>query len=74
MIRAFTPQSGQLLYLIKDAHSVPKQNGTPIKNKNIEPPYGETGVTCLTTSGDSCSILTGGQDGNVRLWAIGKQT
>ena len=35
---------------------------------------GAQGVTCLSTSIDCHSMLTGGSDCEVRLWQIGKQT
>jgi WD40 repeat protein len=28
-VRAFTPQKGKLLYLIKDAHTIKSHEGTP---------------------------------------------
>lgn len=49
-IRAFTPQTGKLIYTIHDAH-----NG---------------GVSALQGTKDSHSIISGGVDGQVRVWAI----
>jgi WD40 repeat protein len=45
-LRAFTPQKGKLLYLIKDAHTVKSHEGTPQHKSN----FGFTkGVACLST-------------------------
>lgn len=63
-IRAFLPQSGKLLYVINNAHM--------------------HGVTALATTADSARylmderiinrIVSGGMEGEVRVWRIGKQT
>jgi WD40 repeat protein len=43
-VRAFTPQKGKLIYLIKDAHTIKSYEGTPqSKLQNIT----TKGVTCL---------------------------
>lgn len=49
-IRAFTPQSGKLLYTVHDAHS--------------------KGVTAIATSSNSKRIISGGGEGQVRVWDI----
>ena len=53
-IRAFLPQSGNLLYVINDAHN--------------------HGVTALTSTSDCQRIVSGGTEGEVRVWKIGRQT
>ena len=59
-IRAFLPQSGKLLWIINEAH------------KPGDKTFG--GVTCLCSTTDCSNIISGGSDGEVRLWNIGKQT
>jgi WD40 repeat protein len=59
-IRAFTPQTGKMFWIIKDAH------------KPGERDFG--GVTCICSTADSENIISGGSDGEVRLWNIGRQT
>ncbi|GAU89179.1 hypothetical protein RvY_01758-3 [Ramazzottius varieornatus] len=49
-IRAFSPESGRLLYEINDAH--PKA------------------VTAMATTGDCTRIVTGGKEGQVRVWIV----
>jgi WD40 repeat protein len=53
-VRAFTPQSGKLMYVINDAH--------------------KNGVTAMVVTRDSGRIVTGGMEGEVRIWKIGRQT
>mmetsp|Transcript_114498 Transcript_114498/g.310878 ORF Transcript_114498/g.310878 Transcript_114498/m.310878 type:complete len:540 (+) Transcript_114498:1-1620(+) len=53
-VRAFTPQSGKLLYAINDAH--------------------KNGVTAMATARDCTRLVTGGSEGEVRIWQLGKQT
>lgn len=61
-IRAFGPQSGKLLFVINDAH----------KNFESKKIIGVlTGVTSLVVSHDNQKIVSGGSDGQVRLWQIG---
>ena len=50
-IRAYTPESGKLKYVIHDAH-----------NK---------GVTAVKTTSDCTRIVSGGGEGQVRVWSIG---
>jgi WD40 repeat protein len=59
-IRAFLPQSGKLFWILNEAH------------KPGDRSYG--GVTCLCSTSDCDNIISGGSDGEVRLWNIGKQT
>lgn len=59
-IRCFLPQSGKLLWILNDAHAA--------GNKD----YG--GVLTLCATQDCANVLSGGADGEVRLWDIGKQT
>ena len=71
-IRAFTPQTGRLLYLIRDGHRVQggaaasQISGVSMSNKyaNLVP----QGVTCLSPSIDCNFLLTGGFDGEVKFW------
>lgn len=53
-IRAFLPQSGNLIYVINDAHN--------------------HGVTALTSTADCTRLISGGMEGEVRVWKIGRQT
>jgi WD40 repeat protein len=59
-MRAFLPQSGKLFWIINDAH------------KPGDKTYG--GVTCLCSTNDGENVISGGSDGEVKLWNIGKQT
>ena len=77
-IRAFTPQSGRLLFIIRDGHrpvinnAASSVSGISMANKyaSLVP----QGVTCMSPSIDCNYLLTGGFDGEVKLWQIGKQT
>ncbi|NWX76266.1 CFA52 protein, partial [Alca torda] len=53
-IRAFTPETGQLMYMINHAHSL--------------------GVTAIAATSDSKRIVSGGGEGQVRIWEIGERT
>ncbi|XP_071968734.1 cilia- and flagella-associated protein 52 [Engystomops pustulosus] len=53
-IRAFTPESGRLMYQIENAHT--------------------NGVTAIAATSDCRRIVSGGGDGRVRLWEIGKES
>ncbi|NXV44720.1 CFA52 protein, partial [Uria aalge] len=53
-IRAFTPETGRLMYMINHAHSL--------------------GVTAIAATGDSKRIVSGGGEGQVRIWEIGERT
>ena len=49
-IRAFSPETGKLLYEIVDAH--PKS------------------VTAMATTADCTRIVSGGKEGQVRVWIV----
>ncbi|XP_072259665.1 cilia- and flagella-associated protein 52 [Pyxicephalus adspersus] len=53
-IRAFTPESGRLLYEIVNAHSM--------------------GVTAIATMSNCKRIVSGGGEGQVRVWELGKDS
>ncbi|KAJ1130550.1 hypothetical protein NDU88_008901 [Pleurodeles waltl] len=53
-IRAFTPETGRLMYTIENAHSM--------------------GVTAIATTSDCKRIISGGGEGQVRMWDIGKES
>ncbi|KAM6376747.1 cilia- and flagella-associated protein 52 [Pluvialis apricaria] len=53
-IRAFTPETGRLMYMINHAHSL--------------------GVTAIAATSDSKRIISGGGEGQVRVWEIGEKT
>lgn len=53
-VRAFTPQTGKLLWVINDAHT--------------------KAVTALTMSSDGTRLVTGGADGQLRVWRLGRDS
>jgi len=53
-IRAFLPQSGNLMYVINDSHN--------------------HGVTAIAATSCGTRIISGGMEGEVRVWKIGRQT
>ncbi|XP_014815603.1 PREDICTED: cilia- and flagella-associated protein 52-like [Calidris pugnax] len=53
-IRAFTPETGQPMYVIHSAHSL--------------------GVTAIAATSDCKRIVSGGGDGQVRIWEIREKT
>ncbi|XP_003340387.1 cilia- and flagella-associated protein 52 isoform X1 [Monodelphis domestica] len=53
-IRAFTPETGRLMYVINNAHSI--------------------GVTAIATTSDCRRIISGGGEGQVRVWEISPQS
>ena len=59
-IRAFLPQSGKLYWIINNAHKAGSKD------------FG--GVTCIAISSDCNNVISGGDDCEVRVWAIGTQT
>lgn len=59
-IRSFLPQSGKLFWIINDAH----QKG----GKNFG------GVMTIAISNDCNNVISGGDDCQVRVWDLGKQT
>mmetsp|Transcript_3004 Transcript_3004/g.4402 ORF Transcript_3004/g.4402 Transcript_3004/m.4402 type:complete len:613 (+) Transcript_3004:164-2002(+) len=61
-IRSFGPQSGKLLYVINSAHKITGQkkiSGTLL------------GVTAVASTHNNKFVVSGGSDGQVRVWAIG---
>ncbi|KAM6317644.1 LOW QUALITY PROTEIN: cilia- and flagella-associated protein 52 [Podargus strigoides] len=52
-IRALTPETGDLMYVIEHAHS--------------------SGVTALAATNDCKRIISGGREGEVRVWKIGEK-
>jgi WD40 repeat protein len=64
-IRAFGPQTGKLLYVINDAHKI-------IGDKKISGKL--IGVTALAMTHDGNCIVSGGSDGQARVWAINKDS
>jgi len=67
-VRTFGPQSGKLLYVINDAHKIV---GVGNASGGETPKNGVTAVTCTN---DCKRLLTGGADGQVRVWAVAKET
>jgi len=67
-IRAFGPQSGKLLYVINDAHKI---IGVGNSSGGETPKNGVTSICC---SNDCKRLISGGADGQVRVWAVAKET
>lgn len=67
-VRAFGPQSGSLLYVINDAHRL---IGVGNSSGGVVP---KNGVTSICPSNDTKRVLSGGADGQVRVWAVSKST
>ena len=67
-IRAFLPQSGRLMYVINDAHRL---IGVGNSSGGVVP---KNGVTSICPSNDCKRLLSGGADGQVRVWAVSKST
>ena len=67
-IRAFYPQSGGLMYVINEAHRL---TGVGNSSGGVVPMNGVTAICC---SNDNKRLLSGGADGQVRVWAISKGT
>ncbi|KAL1525886.1 hypothetical protein AB1Y20_020714 [Prymnesium parvum] len=65
-IRSFLPQSGALEYVINEAHRL---TGVGNASGGVVP---KNGVTAVCPSNDCKRILSGGADGQVRVWAISK--
>lgn len=63
-VRAFGPQSGKLLYVINDAH---KLVGVGNPSGGTVPANGVTAL-CVTNAGSR--LITGGADGQVRVWKL----
>jgi WD40 repeat protein len=64
-IRAFGPETGRLLYVINDAHRV-------IGQKSLSGAL--SGVTALAVSNDNTKLISGGSDGQVRVWQINRES
>lgn len=62
-IRVFGPETGKLVYVINDAHRVMGQ-------KRVSGHL--SGVTALAVSEDNKRIVSGGSDGQIRVWSIGE--
>jgi WD40 repeat protein len=67
-IRSFLPQSGGLQYVINEAHRL---TGVGNSSGGVVP---KNGVTSICPSNDCKRLLSGGADGQVRVWAISKNT
>merc|ERR1712060_123843 len=65
-IRAFGPQSGNLQYVINDAHQL---TGVGNSSGGVVP---TNGVTSICPSNDCKRLISGGADGKVRVWAVSK--
>jgi len=67
-IRSFLPQSGGLKYVINEAHRL---TGVGNSSGGVVP---KNGVTSICPSNDCKRLLSGGADGQVRVWATSKGT
>jgi WD40 repeat protein len=67
-IRSFLPQSGGLQYVINESHRL---TGVGNSSGGVVP---KNGVTSICPSNDCKRLLSGGADGQVRVWAISKGT
>lgn len=67
-VRAFLPQSGGLQYVINDAH---KLVGVGNASGGI---VQVNGVTSVQPTNDGTRLLSGGADGQLRVWAISRGT
>jgi len=65
-IRSFKPQSGELKYVINEAH---KLTGVGNSSGGVVP---QNGVTSLCPTNDTRKLISGGADGKVRVWAVSK--
>jgi cilia- and flagella-associated protein 52 len=59
-IRAFGPESGKIVYVINDAHI--------LERKRLTGPL--QGVTALAATSDARHVVSGGSDGQVRIWRV----
>lgn len=66
--RAFNPQSGTIKYVINEAHRL---TGVGNSSGGVVP---KNGVTSICSSADCKRLLTGGADGQVRVWGVSKST
>jgi len=67
-VRSFLPQSGRLEYVINEAHRL---TGVGNSSGGVVP---KNGVTAVCPSNDCKRLLSGGADGQVRVWAVSKGT
>jgi WD40 repeat protein len=67
-IRSFLPQSGGLQFVINEAHRL---TGVGNSSGGVMP---SNGVTSICPSNDGKRLISGGADGQVRVWAISKGT
>ncbi|XP_024356612.1 cilia- and flagella-associated protein 52 isoform X2 [Physcomitrium patens] len=67
-IRAFAPQTGKLQYTIVNAHQKMGGYVGAVDTKCFQ------GVYAIATTSDSLRIVSGGVEGNVRVWRIGSQS
>jgi len=65
-IRSFGPQSGNLQYVVNDAHQL---TGVGNSSGGVVP---TNGVTSICPSNDCKRLISGGADGKVRVWAVSK--
>jgi len=65
-IRSFGPQSGNLQYVINEAHRL---TGVGNSSGGVVP---KNGVTSICPSNDCRRLVSGGADGKVRVWAVSK--
>lgn len=65
-IRVFGPQSGNLQYVINDAHRLTGIGNASGGTVQIN------GVTAVRSSNDCRKLISGGADGKVRVWAVSK--
>eukprot|EP00762_Andalucia_godoyi_P004100 ANDGO_06274.mRNA.1 Cilia- and flagella-associated protein 52 len=66
-LRAFGPQSGKLLWVIDDAHAV----GVGAQKRGEKAATGPlTGVTAVAPCADGVHVVTGGSDGQIRVWSV----
>jgi len=63
-VRAFGPQSGKLMFVINDAH---KLVGVGNPSGGVVP---VNGVTSLVVANSGSRLVTGGADGQVRVWKL----
>lgn len=66
-IRGFGPQSGKLVFSVNDAHKAEAPAG---RNRS----GGQVGVTAISTDHSGQNIVTGGSDGQVRVWKMNGTT
>mmetsp|Transcript_24667 Transcript_24667/g.53859 ORF Transcript_24667/g.53859 Transcript_24667/m.53859 type:complete len:640 (-) Transcript_24667:151-2070(-) len=65
-IRSFGPQSGNLKYVINEAHQL---TGVGNSSGGVVP---KNGVTSICPTHDGKKLVSGGADGKVRVWAVSK--